>query len=214
MNFLKISVFVLSLLFAVPASADLASIFNPFAWIRAAQRSYNWARYPEKMSKAKQELERLHQIRLETDTLNKIYWAIGKAISHEKFATDKEFVEILRRDVKKLYAVFISKQKEWALANYVYEASSIKNFNEYLLEPAIKKAEQKNYVSSSSLAESWYEKLKKAEQNLSKKERNKTAGQRQQELTSWQKRERRTKLPLSKESEELFEALQRKKKNS
>jgi hypothetical protein len=203
MKFIKLSVLCLALLVAMPASADIASFFNPFAWIRAAQRTYHWKMNPAKMVAAQEELERLQKIEQRIENQTKIYNVLNQIMSVEQY--DKERERGLEEDKKKFVEKFTARQRKWNLDNKTHYISGIDFFNKNVLQPALEKIAKENYIAEPKPHESWYEKRKKDVQNLPKKERNKTAKDRETEFKEWQKNKNDTD-EVFKERNAWFEA--------
>ncbi len=200
MKFIKLSVLCLALLVAMPASADIASFFNPFAWIRAAQRTYHWKMNPAKMVAAQEELERLQKIEVEAENIAKIYNVLNQPVEqlNSNLASD------LQKDKDKLEKVFMEKQSKWGFSKH-YMITSLDFFNKDILQPAIKESSKENYIAQPKPHESWHEKLKKDVQNLQKKERNKIAKDPETEFKDWQE-EYATKNKVAQERNAWFEA--------
>ncbi len=143
----------------------------------------------------KKTLERLYQIRNETDNLRKIYSAIGKGFSPEE-TKDIEFVQTLRRDRYKLAKLFTDKQQdEWQLYGNIQPIDRVNVFQQEILEPAIRNVE-KQVTATPSLSKSWYEQLK------------------EQEFRAWQQKNGRTRLELSAASMNLQAKRDAQQKNS
>ena len=53
-------VFALAIFIAIPAHADISSLFNPFAWFRAIKRTYYWQIDSQRMETLHAKLKKLY----------------------------------------------------------------------------------------------------------------------------------------------------------
>lgn len=186
MNSLKVTLLGLSLLFvAMPASADLSSYFNPFAWIRAAQRAYYWKKNPVRMGVAKKELERLYEVRLELDNFEKIHKQINPTFKLSEIGTKEQLMEDIKQIKEKLDNEFWEKQEDWKIDEYLHGTSNIAVVKTKL-QRSIKQKEQQ--VGEIAEPISWHEGLKQDVNDLPRKERNKTVHKRKADFEAWQKK--------------------------
>lgn len=180
-------VFALAIFIAIPAHADISSLFNPFAWFRAIKRTYYWKTDSKRMVALNAKLKKLYHARIELETLKKIYWGNARIM---RDLSDKESWQALQRDVETLNNQFEAKQQEWGNARGCYLVTAIDNFERDLFIPEVAKTEEETCAVSNPLPPSWYTQLKKTERSLPFEEHVKPHQEREQEFKKWQKKQR------------------------